>query len=210
MISFPVLTKKSRGFTLIEMMVAVALFSTVMMIAVGALMSVVGASRRSQAVQSVIDNLDFALDDMSRTIRTGTDYHCGTGTYSSSGLINPLDGSACSYVAVEGSHGDPHNAGDQIVYRYQTPCSVSGYVSGCIMKSTDGGLNFLPITSPEINIDRMTFYVLGSCPRAGGSCTGDTTQPRATLFLGGHINYQGKQIANLNLETNMTQRLYDI
>ena len=205
--------RRSRsGFTLIEMMVAVALFATVMMLAVGALMSVVGASRRSQAVQSVIDNLDFALDDMSRTVRTGTDYFCGSGTPGGNMYV-PQNGSACSYIAVEGSHGDPHNNADQIVYwaADQATCG-NAYTYGCLMKSTQGGVpgTFLPITSPEIHIDRMSFYVLGACPRAGGTCTGDTVQPRATLFLGGHIDYQGKQIATLNLETNMTQRLYDI
>ena len=207
------------------MMVAVALFATVMMLAVGALMAVVGASRRAQAVQSVIDNLDFALDDLSRTVRTGTDYHCGPdgskiadpGSVPVDVIASPANcPNSSNYVAVEGSHGDTTSLNknkDQIVYWF-APKSLcgQGYVSGCIMKSAHSGATgtFLPITSPEIHIDSMSFYVLGACPRVGGSCTGDSIQPRMTIFLGGHIDYQGKQIATLNLETNMTQRLYDI
>src|SRR4051812_11444285 len=75
--------KNPRGFTLIEMLVSITLFSVVMVMALGALLSLSVADRRAEALKSSIDNLTFALDSMSRAIRTGNTYHCGSsGTLS--------------------------------------------------------------------------------------------------------------------------------
>ena len=43
----------NSGFTLVEMIVAVALFAVVMLISVAALLSLVDANRKAQALQSV-------------------------------------------------------------------------------------------------------------------------------------------------------------
>src|SRR3989338_1985894 len=72
----------ARGFTLVEMIVSVALFATVMLVSVGALLSLMGANRKAQALQSVMNNLNVALDGMVRSIRMGSNYHCGAGTFS--------------------------------------------------------------------------------------------------------------------------------
>ena len=210
--------KTACGFTLVEMLVAVALFAVVMTIAVGALMSVVGASRRAQASQAIIDNLDFALEDMSRVIRTGTTYYCGTGSPIGAGatLAGTSDngGNNCDYVAVEGSlkknasgviiQGDSTNWQDQIVYWVAPNCGATG--TSCIEKSTDGGRTFLPITSPEIQMLRLSLYVKGSSPKSSG----DSVQPQVTLLLQATVQYQNQTVAHLNIETSMTQRLYDI
>ncbi|MBX9765465.1 type II secretion system GspH family protein, partial [Patescibacteria group bacterium] len=49
--------KPRRGFTLVELMVAVSIFAIVMMIGVGALLSLVQTNRRAQAINSVMNNL---------------------------------------------------------------------------------------------------------------------------------------------------------
>src|SRR3989344_3450237 len=68
--------RKSRGFTLIEMMVSTSIFIMVMVVAAGAILSISSANRKSQATKVAIDNLSFALESMSRHIRVGTDYSC--------------------------------------------------------------------------------------------------------------------------------------
>ena len=75
--------KSDKGFTLVEMIVAVALFAVVMLISVGTLLALVGANRKAQALQSVINNLNITLDGMVRAIRMGGNFHCGEGTYTS-------------------------------------------------------------------------------------------------------------------------------
>src|SRR3954463_4374930 len=64
----------SRGFTLVEMIVAVALFSVVMLVCVGALLALVGANRKVHALQSVMNNLNVTLDGMVRSIRMGSTF----------------------------------------------------------------------------------------------------------------------------------------
>ena len=66
------------GFTLIEMIVSLALFSVVVTISVGALLVLIASNQRFQNEQSVMTNLSFALDSMTREIRTGTNYYCAS------------------------------------------------------------------------------------------------------------------------------------
>src|SRR3954469_14193570 len=72
---------QSRGFTLVEMIVSVALFAIVMLVCVGALLALVGANRKVHALQSVMNNLNVTLDGMVRDIRMGSTYD-GSGACS--------------------------------------------------------------------------------------------------------------------------------
>jgi prepilin-type N-terminal cleavage/methylation domain-containing protein len=79
---------KTNGFTLIEIIVSLAIFSVVAVIAIGALVRVTSANRQAQAIQSGVNNISFVLDDISREMRVGTGYGC----YYGSGLLNQADG----------------------------------------------------------------------------------------------------------------------
>ncbi len=65
-----------RGFTLIEMLVAVALFTVVMLIATATIFSIIGGNRKAQAINAVSNNLNFAIESMVRDIKTGYGYTC--------------------------------------------------------------------------------------------------------------------------------------
>lgn len=60
------------------MIVSLGLFSIVVTIAVGALLVLIASNERLQEEQSVMTNLSFALDSMTREIRTGTRYYCAS------------------------------------------------------------------------------------------------------------------------------------
>lgn len=70
----------NAGFTLIEMIVSLALFSTVATISAGSLLVLVDNNSKLRGEQSTISNLSYALDAMSRDLRSGFDYHCTTYT----------------------------------------------------------------------------------------------------------------------------------
>jgi prepilin-type N-terminal cleavage/methylation domain-containing protein len=69
-----------RGFTLVEMIVSLAIFSVVAVVALTALMSIMSANRKAQTLQSAITNLSYAMESLSREMRVGINYYCSTGT----------------------------------------------------------------------------------------------------------------------------------
>lgn len=67
--------KSQKGFTLIEMIVSLGLFIVVALIAVGALLKVMDANKKSLNLKTAINNLNFAMESMSREMRVGSNYH---------------------------------------------------------------------------------------------------------------------------------------
>ncbi len=65
-----------KGFTLIEVMVSVTLFAMVMTLSLGAILSIIDGNKKAQAINSVANNLNFAVDSMVRDIKTGYSYSC--------------------------------------------------------------------------------------------------------------------------------------
>ncbi len=185
-----------QGFTLIELMVSVAIFSVVMLVALGSLLAISAAERKAETLKTVMDNLSFAMETMSRTIRTGVDYHCSTSGTVSSPLSCPAGDTYLALVPVTGSA--------RLYYRYDTDptiCSQTGKV-GCISRSTDG-ITWLAITAPEILVSNMKFYVVGA------ERTSDTIQPKVMMTISGYVNIGSISSTTFALQTTMTQRVYD-
>lgn len=81
--------KNKKGFTLVEVMVATAIFSIIITIGIGSLVNVTDAYRASQQKKIVNDNLNFLMEGMSREIRLGQNYYSAP---------NVMDGSTESSV----------------------------------------------------------------------------------------------------------------
>ncbi|MFA6459219.1 MAG: type II secretion system protein [Candidatus Paceibacterota bacterium] len=69
-------THRIGGFTLVEMIVSLGIFSVVAVVALGALVRIITANQKAQSLQSAMTNLNFALEAMSREIRVGSEYNC--------------------------------------------------------------------------------------------------------------------------------------
>ena len=187
------------GFTLIEMMVAVTIFAIVMMVGVGALLSLVEANKRAQAINSVMNNLNVAVESMARSIRVGTTYHCeeSIASQAPSALATPRScgSSGGLLLAFESSEGNSSDPNDQVVYR------INGTQ---IERSLQGGINgsWVALTAPEVTIESLKFYVSGTTP-------GDALQPRVLISIRGSAQLP-KGTTNFNLQTSVVQRLLDI
>ncbi|MBT3282825.1 prepilin-type N-terminal cleavage/methylation domain-containing protein [bacterium] len=190
--------KKSKGFSLVEMLVAVALFSGVMLIGVGALLSLIDANRKAQAINSVMNNLNFAIESISRNVRVGTTYHCESNA--SPVPVNIDSTKNCKnggkLLAFEASSGDPDDKNDQIVYR------LNGSV---LEKSENGGAagTFVSIIAPEVSIEQFVFYV-------DGTSSSDDLQPRVVIIIQGTAGIDDKTKTEFNLQTTISQRVLDI
>lgn len=84
-----------RGFTLIEMLVAVFMFSVVMAVASGFFAKTMVLQRRLFLMQQVQENVNFVLESMAREIRVG--HICELQTLCQSGTVlnleHPVNGS---------------------------------------------------------------------------------------------------------------------
>ncbi|MCR4333976.1 MAG: prepilin-type N-terminal cleavage/methylation domain-containing protein [Patescibacteria group bacterium] len=128
---------KNRGYTLIELIVSVGLFAIVMLLASGAYLIMIGINRQVQGIATGIDNLSFALETMTRTIRTGTEYGCP-----SVGVDCPSGGASFSVT-------DEKGAG--VSYTLSSPGG-----NGVIMQ------NGVALTDPSVNVSSLTFYAFGT------------------------------------------------
>ena len=181
-----------RGFTLIEMMVSVALFSVVMLVSVGSLLSLIDASKRAQGIQSVMNNLNVALDGMVRAMRMGQNY---TSTDVHNLAFTPF--------------GKPT---ERWVYRFEeTTPSGSPEPRGRLHKVYNVlgiGVVDVPLTAAEVDIDSVEFYITGT------ALTGDIdglSQPRAMMVVRGKAGFDKvKTTTFFNIQASATQRLLDL
>jgi prepilin-type N-terminal cleavage/methylation domain-containing protein len=130
---------QQKGFTLIELIVAVAIFTIVMMVSMGAVFSIVNANRKSQSMNVVINNLNFAFESMIRDLRTGSDYEVNGGVLT----FIDRDSRRVSYQRIPGENG-----------------------TGVILKDYIETNEFAEgeITDPEVRIDDLSFDLVGEGP----------------------------------------------
>ncbi|MAF59282.1 hypothetical protein CL631_00315 [bacterium] len=187
--------KDKRGFTLVEMLISTALFAVVMLVSVGSLLSLVDANRRAQSLKSVINNLNFALENMSRNIRVGRTYHCHNSVNPPGNLDEPKDCQNGGILfAFEAHDGDTGTASDQIIYRIK---------DNKMEKSANGGSTFTGITAEEVNITDMQFYV-------DGTASNDEEQPLVVITISGTAGVTAAQQTSFDIQTTVSQRLLDI
>jgi len=185
-----------RGFTLIEIMVAVSLFAIVATITTGALVTASNVNRKAQAIKIAIDNLNFAIDSMVLNLQDGKQYHCISDLVPDS---NPWDSggdydepATCLFgegQAIAFNYGLCTDAvcADRIIYRYHD--SGSNNKSIQIWRET-AAPNFVDITAPEVIINSFKINVL------------DDNKKRIFLVIKGNIE------DNMNTEFNLQTTIY--
>ena len=176
------ITKMKRGFTLIELMVAVSIFIVVMTISMGSIINVFDANRKSRSLKTVLNNLNLAVESMSKEMRFGRNYHCSSGTVTIPQNC-PSGDTLMSFLSSDGV---------QITYR----------VSGQTIEKKIGGETYIAVTAPEIIIDDLVFYTIG----AGAS---DSLQPKVLIKIKSHAGAAESQ-SDFTLQTLISQRTLDI
>lgn len=188
-----------RGFSLVEMIVSLGIFTIVLFIATSAFLTVVNADRKSRSTRIAMDNLNLALEDMSRRIKTGSSYNCGDTPDATLDCASPGEDSF-KFI-------DQDN--DPIIYKWaqgsqQIPAGCgSNYVDGqgCILRTIPHSTSFMLATSPEIDLTKLKFIV-------SGSTFGDVFQPVAVVMIDGSLGVDPKK-TTFKIQTTITQRKYD-
>ncbi len=184
--------KNLCGFTLVEMMVSISLFTVVLLIASSAFLAVVNADRKSRATRIAMDNLNLTLEDMSRRIKTGYGYDCV--------FINePVGGSTDCSVSDNASQFNFYGQDGELVTYNKVGTGITRQILG---------LSTLLVTAPEIIINKLQFVVGGSTrgPSGGGT---DVAQPYVVILVDGSTKV-GAVTSNFKIQTMVTQRAYDI
>jgi len=204
------------GFTLIELMVATTIFTIVSVVAIGAILTINSANRKAQAIRAVVDNLNFTMETMSRKLRVGSKFHCGTlvGGVEVGDLDIPNPGDCggdgknemsylSSGVTASGDNPDlPAGVSvDPRVVTYKLVRNSGSYGKIVGLQDPDGDSNIdtLIMTPPEIDIEDLRFFV-----RRGGA----NNRPTVTITVSGIITLaQDKLTTPFNLQTTVTSRL---
>lgn len=198
----------SAGFTLIEMLVSIALFAVVVTTSMGTLLVLIDANAKSQSIQISINNLSFALDAMTRQIRTGFDYYCGaaqsnitTGTAPGSVRTGTLDcadgGQAIAFTDTR--------TGSRIAYAYNPTTRT-------IQRKIDLGASrgsWEDMTGSNLSISDMEFVVRGAPTYAPPGVT-DRNQPTVTLYITAQVGDVSGLGAEFVIQTSLTQRALQI
>jgi len=176
-----------QGYTLIELIVAVGLFSIIMTLSTGAYLVMIGVNRHTQGLATGINNLSFALESMTTNIRTGSAY-C-----SASDCIAGVNSSSFSFRDRNGAY-----------VRY-------GLVNGTIMvcKSQTGFCN--PLTAgtavttppPAVSVTRLTF-------NATGIATTDVLQPYVRMNISGTVTTAPGKTQTFDVQTGAIMRGTDL
>jgi len=199
-----------QGFSLVEMLVATAIFMTIMTIAITSLTNIISQNKKAQAIKTTVDSVTFAIESISKDMRMGSNYYCAVDgtTFNSNGSKDcPLGSSKIRFIDSSG-HG--------IIYQFSTTSGTTLTKTTC-----DSSFSSTSCSSPvdyisedaNVNIGNITFYILGAdceSSAAFGCTTSTSTQPRVIITASGIISSQGgtdtSGVTSFNLQTTVSQR----
>ncbi len=209
------INKRIKGFTLIEILISLALFSFVLMISGSVIVSVIDINKRGQAVSSVVNNLNYSIDSMIRDIKTGYLYKCNSGI---TGTIN------VSVLKSSNEKGDCDNGGTNImlistisgvdtVVKYEfihKTDTVNGYIKKTIYKDdVDIPLSYSITDKVNVNIENMYFRVKNpDSLECSGVCS--YGQPSVFLSVKGLAGNTSLDASKFFLQTFISQRLINL
>lgn len=212
-------TQSYKGFTLVELIVSLGLFITVMTIAIGALFSAQSINARLQATRNILDGLNLSFELLSREVRYGSLFFCGDDIVDARKILRK----SCAFSA-----NNPNAGGSVLVFKpvaAASPLDRVGYyaTNGKLYEwKSEGGVETTrQISSNEVIIDTFHFFVLGAnttqeaidagnAENVGG--VSDNVQPQITIILTGKTfprNNPNDRVVDFQLQTTISPRGLD-
>jgi hypothetical protein len=214
-------SKKQTGFTLIEAIVATALFAFVVTSVLGVYMSVLRLDTRTRALRAVADDGRFIMDFLAKEIRNGRiayeDYtnnltcktSCGA-TYSPTDLyiVNQNDEHERIYFydrtagAVETNHSC--NPSGNICDLYLTKGAGAGQINPCTGVVMPAGTTQL--NSCNVKVTQLRIYTLPIGDPFGG--TTYNFQPHVVISLELTAKYNDRDSVKVDLQSTFSTLYY--
>ena len=174
-------TNNESGFTLIEMLVSIALFSIVIVVVMGSILTIVDVNRKSQSLTVVMNDLNFVLESVTRTIKTGDSL-----TANNSG------------DEVQVTNQD----GNIVIYRFEDGAIKRKFDD--ITTAGDDGDEFIDLTSDQIVITDAAFILFNADGTESGS-----KQPRLLITVEGQVDVSNDISSVFKIQTTVSQRNLD-
>jgi len=127
--------RSTTGFTMIELLVAMALFVVIVTVAVGSFVIAMKSQRAQVALMAVNDNVSLAIEQMAREIRTGTGF---------------CPGNSCVLDNDQGKLVFTNYHSEQVTYNYKWDSNLN---IGMITR------NGKQITADNVDVQRLRFKV---------------------------------------------------
>ena len=181
----------NKGFTLIELIVSIGLFSVVSTLAVGSILVLVDNNRALRSEQSTITNVSFALDAMTRDIRMGYNYYCESSSF----LVFNVPGNDSVQDCTNGNEGISFVEGSAVT-TLGTEVRRAYYYDGDTVYRKLGTNTPEAIISSSINVVDFDMYVSGTSDE----------QPVVTIYM--RVRSESGQ--EYDFQTSVTQRFLNI
>lgn len=184
---------KKPGYSLVEVIVSVTLFSVIILTATSIFKMVVDSQRSALAAQNVQESLKYFLEVTGKEMRMAQ---------KNNGICPGIDNDKVFKVATDVNGGDvlsfKNYYGECVAY-YLSPDTTDSSIQRFTIDRHKGAVGGFDYISPrKINIDSLHFIVNEST----------STQPVVTLNLTAHAWDQQKFDTKMTIQTSITSRYY--
>ena len=208
---------QKSGFTLVETLVALAVFSVVMVVSSGIILSLINSNRQNQAINSVVNNLSYSIESMVRDIKTGFSYKCnypeGDANAYFKSTFKSAPNNCTAGASIDNISLISNITGEDTVVRYDfiTQVDAPGYIKKTVFTETGGVIsqNSYPLTDTQ-NIDMIDvrFRVNPGKPLYQGDVTNsDPSQPSVFVMIKGTAKVNAISVSDFFMQTFISQRL---
>lgn len=171
---------KTSGFSLVEILVAVAIFSVVISVAIGIFTMAMKSQRKILAQQQSLDQISYAIEYMSRAIRMAKKDSSGS-----------CIGANLNYILTHSDQG--------IKFKNYNGICQEFYLQGGQLRENRNGVD-LPLTSSGLTVKNFKIEDFGWDQDI------DNLQPAVAIFF----DIEGKEGTEIKIQTTISQRNLDV
>lgn len=182
-----------KGFTLVEVLVSLAIFTMTISIGILAITSMDAANKRIRVKDQSVQSAYFMVDSLSRQIRMGKAYTC----LDANG--NDIGATACTSSLARGfGFTDQDGVPVKIMFR-----QLSGQNYGVMYRRLNNN------SAQEVKLhDEFALKIRSAGFLVGGTAAGDTSQPFVSFRAQVIYSYRGEEFT-IPIQTTLTQRELD-
>lgn len=211
---FNYIKKKERGFTLIEVIVVLAVFLLIIGVAISIFISIVQEQRRILAQQEILNQVSYVEEYMSKALRMASrddEETCLAGYPGYNYLLTRLDSDGIYYTGIKFINQSDDNACTEFFLGHSILGDNSSPFVLRELKNSSDDADSITLTSTKLQIDKIKFAINGAIGTAlpggtYGAAGGESfIQPKVTILLG--VKIQGDPTDPVRIiQTTISQR----